>query len=116
MAAWKKRYGRDYYWLGGQDGKHAQRILAACGGDLTRAKAAIDAFLASDDAFYLKNSHKVGVLFNNINTHLGPKETTLDDQLLVGGKQWKGVDLSDEDLIALGILTPDQVKSNGEAA
>ncbi|MGE5607975.1 MAG: hypothetical protein ACM359_01865 [Bacillota bacterium] len=40
---------------------------------------------------------------------IDPKAPTLDDQLLVAGDQWKGQGLTPQELLDLGILTPEQL-------
>lgn len=75
-VAWKAKYGRDYCFGGGKDGKAVTFLLGAVGNDLDRFQALVGRYLADTDSFVMKNAHNLGTLQMKVNTYLGPATQT----------------------------------------
>lgn len=67
---WKTRYGSDYQFSGGKDGKHVADILAKSK-SLDVAKGIVDSYFADDSQFVVsEQAHSLGYLVSQFNKYL----------------------------------------------
>lgn len=68
-AAWRKRYGRDYVYVGAKDATAVKRLLKALNVDEVIRR--IPLYIANDDPFFTKVGHSLSMFASTINQHAG---------------------------------------------
>jgi hypothetical protein len=72
FACFVRRYGGKPTFRGGRDGKHVKWVLEQCGGDETKAKAIVSAYLEDDDRFLIGERHNLGQLVSKFDRYRVP--------------------------------------------
>lgn len=65
--AWRRRYGRDYVFVGAKDAQAVKRLLKSLSVDEVLAR--IPRYVTNDDPFYGKVSHSLSMFASTINQH-----------------------------------------------
>jgi len=67
---WREKYGTDYVFQGGKDGTAVKNILAACKGNISRARTVVDLYFADTEKWIVDRVHGLSFLPGQINKYL----------------------------------------------
>lgn len=76
VQAWRKRYGRDYVFVGAKDATAVKRMLKALPVEAILAR--IPRYISNDDPFFGKVSHSLSMFASTINQHGEEQPDLLD--------------------------------------
>lgn len=85
VLAWRKRYGRDYVFVGAKDAQAVKRLLKALSVDEVLAR--IPRYIGNDDPFYGKVSHSLSMFASTINQHGAEQRELLEGGAAPAGCQ-----------------------------
>lgn len=83
MLAWRRRYGRDYVFVGAKDAQAVKRLLKVL--PVEQVLARIPRYITNDDPFFGKVMHSLTMFASTINQH-GEEQP----ELLEGGSAPSG--------------------------